>query len=614
MTNQENFSIKAAKTPSGDVLIYEFGARLDKECAAEVDKQIKQARGLYNNIVALMRDTMDEMRADLVENAGPVARETQAAIDALNLKFAEAKARDDEGAMLLIAQQRRELWAQLSALLKEVRASLKSEHKSRFFSRIGINSSCATYQLRSVAVKEGLGWGTANEILDNVLGAWKKSLAMGKAPRFVSAAEKMQDTLTLQFTAAGGISVVDLLSRSKGDMILTPPSEAGKRKYGSFQFRMGAASSNSYATGTWQYHRPLPEGSSVGVARLIRRRVGKDTKYAIQLQVKIKEGIEQAVRNRKPLATVHFGWAGDVEGRRVAGIADSAEPSSAQVIALPTEIEEMLARSTTIQGERDTERDNIVPVVKQLDPTKFDETLAEEVTALNKLPAQHIAIRRLHRLCRHLGDVDMLPEALAEWRKADRMRWQSETHLARRARNQRKDFYRNIAINLARNYEVIAIEPLDLAKAAIKLDKMTGEKTELSKKARSGRVVAAIYELESAIRWAAVKTGAAVLELTAAKTASVCSICGGHVSDDTENSQILHCDDCGADLDRKQNGAAIAWQMVEPLREDLAVDYHQAKIDAARATKQKMVEKLGKLAEGRLKGREAKAGSAANPE
>jgi len=31
-----------------------------------------------------------------------------------------------------------------------------------------------------------------------------------------------------------------------------------------------------------------------------------------------------------------------------------------------------------------------------------------------------------------------------------------------------------------------------------------------------------------------------------------------------KNGQVLHCNACGADLDRKMNGAALAWQAVAP--------------------------------------------------
>lgn len=588
-----------AKSTTGNVLIYEYGARLDKECSLLVDEQVRKARRLYNDIVALMRDTVEEMQADLLAKAGQDARDTQARIDALNIDFTAAKAADDEPGMKEIAQQRREAWGTLSAQLKEARKTLKADHQERFFSRIGKKATCATYQLRSQAVADGLGWGTANEILDNALTAFSKSIIQGRAPRFASANEKTQDSLTLQFTVAGGLPVADLLSRTEGDFVLVPPVAVGQRKYGTFQFRLGAAKADTYATGTWQYHRTLPDDSSIGIARLVRRRIGKDTRYAIQLQVKLKDGIEQQLHGRNPLVAVHFGWNGDVSARRVAGIADSADPGQARIITLPTEVEEGLARIAELRGERDSERDKIVPAIKAIDPAGFMPELADEIAAIKRLPVQHVAIRRLHRLCRQLREIGALPAEIEVWRKADRLRWQNETHLAKRSRNRRKDFYRKLAIQLARSYEVIVIEPLDLAKAAKKLDKVTGEKTELAKKARAGRVVAALYELESAIRWAAVKTGAAVLELTAS-TASVCSVCGAQeLATDNENSQILRCLHCGAELDRKKNGAAVAWQIVAPQRETLATDYHTSVIDTRQKLENKKKEGLDKMAQGR---------------
>jgi hypothetical protein len=88
-------------------------------------------------------------------------------------------------------------------MLKETRKALRAEINRDYLSKIGKNSSCETYKLRSKAVADGLGWATANQVLDAALIAFKKSFVRGNAPRFVVGAprfvvgdEKDQDTLT----------------------------------------------------------------------------------------------------------------------------------------------------------------------------------------------------------------------------------------------------------------------------------------------------------------------------------------------------------------------------------------------------------------------------------
>lgn len=592
--------------------------RLDKDCIQAAGDQIIKSRRLYNDLVAAIRGIVTELTAFVLEKSGPDARRCQEEIDTLNAAFAAARAENNEDAMKHVAAARREKWRELAALVKEARTNHRSEIQSLYLSRIGKNSACDTYKIRSKAVADGLGWATANQVLDASLIAFKKSFARGNAPRFAVGEEKIQDALTLQFTMAGGLPVDAILAGKHGEVALLPTNGCGPRKYGEFRFRLGAAKSATDATGTWQYHRPLPEGAHVGLCRLVRRRVGKDYKWAIQLQVKRPTIEHEVLAGRKPLVAVHFGWAANDDGRVVADISDGADPGQAYALKLPLEIEQGLERANAIQSARDSTRDVIVPRlneialpevdienIEKLSPDSLEARLAkvaEELRAIRRLPVGHVAVRRLHRLCGMLRDVGCLPEWLEAWRKEDRLRWQSATHIARRARNRRKGFYRQTAIDLARQYSTIVLEPLDLAKAAVKIDETTGERTEFTKKARAGRVVAALYELESAIRWAAAKTGSAVLELTG-ETASRCSTCGGSVVSDETNSQLLHCVQCGADLDRKQNAAAMAWQMANDDLESLIETFWTETIAARRAAEDGQAEKKSKMAEGRRQAR-----------
>lgn len=592
-------------------MIYEFGVRIDKESRSAIDDQIMRARRLYNDLVAQIRAIVAEMNTYVLDSAGEPALTLHAEVEALNSEFDAARARNDEPGMKSIAEMRRSKLHELYAALTETRRRLKDELRTRFFARIGKNSACDTYRARSEAVADGLGWATANAVLDAALQAFKKSIQNGQGPRFSIGADKVQDTLTLQFAVAGGVAATTLLEGKHGELVLLPSNGCGRRKYGEFRFRLGAAKAEIYATGTWQYHRPLPDGAQIGLARLVRRKIGKDYKWAVQLMVKPPEPVFIATDARKPLVSIHFGWATDTNDRRVAAIADSADPEAAQLVCLPPQIEATLERAAALQSERDTSRDEIVPLVKAIEAgdKNWSEEVLAELVALRKLPVQHVAISRLHRLCRLLREADALPEWLETWRKEDRLRWQSSSHMARRTRNARRDFYRNLAADVARRYDAIVIEPLDLAEAAKKIDENTGERGEFGRKARSGLKVAALYELESAIRWAATKTQAAVLELVG-KTASCCALCGGQVQANDEDHQLLHCQDCGADLDRKTNGAAVAWQASLAQREDAVSEFWIEMRAAQDKQGAKKADRLARMADGRRQARGANSSKA----
>ncbi len=611
--------------PAGDVLIYEYGARVDADCIPAIGEQIYKARRLYNDLVARIRDIVNEMRDFVLQHAGPDALALQSRIDALTEAFGAARAVNDEDAMKRIATERRALWPELAEIVKAARKAHRTEIQERFLNRIGKRTTCDTYHLRCRAVAGGLGWATANQMLDAALMAFKKSFMRGQAPRFARGDEKDQDTLTLQFTAAGGVPAATLLGGAHSELSLQARNGCGRRKYGSFSFRLGAAAAGACATGTWQYHRPLPEAATIGLARLVRRRVGKDIKWALQLQVKRPATEPVDMEGRKPLVAVHFGWSGDASGRRVAGITDGADPGLARVLQLPIDVEDGIRRAAEIQSTRDEARDGVVAVIKSTEwgeasaPPPVDEAgdplplepgspawqrarISEELRGIRRLPAQHVAQRRLHRLGALLRATDQMPGWFDEWRKQDRLAWQAAAHLARRARNLRKDFYRRVAIDLARQYSAIVIEPIDLVKAALKVNEVTGEKTEFVKKARSGRVIAAVYEFESSIRWAAAKTGAALLEITG-ETVSQCAICGGAAHADESNSQVLHCEQCGAELDRKRNGAAIAWQAAQDDLEGAVADFWALALSSRREHAEKAVEKKTKIADARRRAR-----------
>jgi predicted RNA-binding Zn-ribbon protein involved in translation (DUF1610 family) len=597
--------IKIDPQVNGQQIVYEFGARLDPASEPDVTMQIMKARQLYNQIISVMRDIHGEMQTFVMEHAGPEAQALQARIEALGQQFMAAKARNDEPEMIQIAQERREARKVIYPLLSETRKTLRTDLIERFYSRIGNHSRCDTYHLRSEAVKDGLGFGTASQVLDRALEAWKDSMKKGNAPRFSMGSEKIQDTLTIQFTQAGGAVAEDIVLAKRKDVIIEFPKNGfRKRSYTPFQFRLGAATDHCYAEGTLQMDRPFPEGAHVALARLVRLRIGMKYQYKIQFLLTLQEPVKiESPTRKKPLVALHFGWSFDARGRRLAGVSDNGDVLDASLLHLPPEIENNIKRSAVILSERDNQRDAIIPTVKEivLPDLPEEDPLAVLFGKIQKTPAQHVSANRLHYLFRLLREKNIaIPEALEAWRKKDRMQWQTQASLARTARNRRKTLYRQVALDWAQTYQTILIEMPDLKKAALKLDEKTGEKTELAKKSRAGRTLAALYELESAIRWAACKCGSAILKLQGEHTASTCSLCGGiTLQTDEEDSQVQYCPNCGSTVDRKKNGAANGWKAAHADLESLVTEYWQTVLEQRTKAAERKAEKSAKMAEGR---------------
>ena len=66
-----------------------------------------------------------------------------------------------------------------------------------------------------------------------------------------------------------------------------------------------------------------------------------------------------------------------------------------------------------------------------------------------------------------------------------------------------------------------------------------------------------------------------------------------------EDGQVLYCEDCGSTLDRKANGAALAWRIAEARREKLVIEYWEAVQSKQRAAIERKAEKSQKMAAGR---------------
>ena len=53
----------------GRQIIYEYGIRVDADSEQAINNQIRKARSIYNNIVAVLRGIYNEMQSFVLENA-----------------------------------------------------------------------------------------------------------------------------------------------------------------------------------------------------------------------------------------------------------------------------------------------------------------------------------------------------------------------------------------------------------------------------------------------------------------------------------------------------------------------------------------------------------------
>lgn len=547
-----------------EVVVYEFGARLDAGSAAAAAGQILKARHLYNALIGCIRIVHTEMNAWVLERAGPRAQTLQASLTDCEREIASARAAAEVDRLHLLAPKRLAIATELTAVLRPVREAHRAELRTLYFARVGNTTATETYRLRCQAVAEGLGWATATEVLDSALLAWRKSLAIGRAPKFANADRKDQDTLTLQFAVKGGLPVERVLDGSSQDLHLSKPDTARRRAYADFRFPLGLARDGVDAIGTWQYHRPLPEGAHVSSARLVRRRVADKDQWSLQLVLRLAEPIHVQHTPTAALAAVHFGWMKGGHGRRVATIARSADPAAVQHLTLPASVEDDLRRSAELQGQRARTRAELLLRLQTLVHARrlLPPSVLAELAAVAELPSSHIAVGRIYRLHKALGEFGLWRDWFDAWVRDDRMHWQAAVLLARRARGRRRDFYRCAALQIARDHAAVVLEPLDLRAASKAVDEASGQWAAFSRHARAGRVMVALHEFEQAIRWACARHDTPVFELKG-MTTRTCAACGaiGLAMAQEARQQVL-CVHCGAQHERHANAACCAWRWV----------------------------------------------------
>lgn len=569
--------LESVRPSDTDSRVYQFGVRVAPESRQKLREQFSLAHATYNAIVAEIRSIDNEAREWLQEKAGDAAVSLRQEIALVEAQMGDAKAADDRVRFKELATERRALWTQWYQLLHESRRVHTAELKREYMDKIGERSACPIYQIRCEAVAQGLGWATANAALKAAINAHKKQWPKFKVPNFRKIAEVPNKVIELQFTAKGGISVDELLS-GKHPEISINGGAVGRRTYVDFRMRVGAGEAREDIVGTVYLHRPIPPEGRIKYARLVERRIGKDFRHYLQLVLTdLRNDDALFSKNAKPaVAALDFGWYYEDDGRRIAGFAESSDPDKAIVLRLPLEVDELLRKSNEKKSTRDQLRDEIVGELKALELKALNngpDSIRDELITMRRLPLQHVAQTRLVRLVYKWRNEapDFIPqflERLEAWRKEDKLLLQAESHLGFRARNLRKKFYEKLALDLVQRYDTIVIDTPELAETAKVKNKTTGEHNKLGGVARSGRVLAALYEFEQALVKAAAKYGVAVAKIKG-RTSKTCSLCQGYTAPVNPADREVICRECGAVIDREANAAALIWQEAQARYDDI---------------------------------------------
>lgn len=540
-------------------VIYQYGIRLDKDqedLAGLLDTQFALAHRFYNDLVALSRENLASIRSAL-ESREPAIRDLRLRQEDLYERRRVARSADDRDAFAALTKEVRAVNKELTQHLFDARRTHRDAIAPFLDDLSTTKSESRTYALRSNYVKQGLYWATAGATMRAFATAWKKQWPKMKEPNFRKASDRDRRVLTDQMNDRTGGVTQDELHSGRYRLWVTDPRTTGAGKYLPFRIRIGPNGAD--VTGTVQWHRPLPAGATITEVRLVEQRIARQRKYYLQLQLRLP-CLDQGSTNRTGRAAgLALGWYREGDTRRVGAINETTRHESAEVIRLPTDILADMERVEGWTSDRDQARDAVVERLKAECPSDPPDLLNERLNGILRLPTQHVAPARLAALVLTWREAhpEFAPETLAmleQWRKADAVLWERCAHTRRRALNRRRNYYLSLAAQWATKYETLLLHELDLSKMAAVKDEVTGEHNELGAKARYGRYVAALSEIESACIRAMQKNGGRVVVISSGM-AIRCSVCSTDVPGLLEAVEAT-CPGCGENLEKRTNAAA----------------------------------------------------------
>lgn len=582
-----------AMSPSTSV-VYQYGVRLDtnREDLPEVlANQFALAHRFYNELIALSREVLGNVRAMLEEKDPDIKRLRLRQEDLYDQRRA-ARANDDRDTFAVLTKEVQVVNREMAQRLFEARREHKELVVPFLLDVSTTKSESRAYALRTAYVNQGLYWATAGATMRAFSTAWKKQWPRMKEPHFRRAAERDRRVLTDQMNdRSGGVTQAELHS-GRYRFWVAEPQAAGAGKYLPFRMRVGPAGFD--LTGSIQWHRPLPAGATITEVRLVEQRIARQRKYYLQLQLRVPALATSESRQTGRVAGLALGWYRDGDTRRVGAINETSRSEAAEVIRLPADILTDLERVDEWASERDKARDAAVAQLRVQQLDNVPQLLAERLVDLLRLPTQHISSARVAWvvLLWRDGYPGFAPETLAvleAWRKSDATLWERIAHTRRRALNRRRAFYLSLDAQWARRYDTLMLQDLDLARMAAIKDEATGEHNELGAKARHGRYVAALSELEAACVRAMQKSGGQVVVVNDVDTTK-CSHCGETAAELT-TAIVAKCPGCGEVLEKRTNTATLLRTYYDERDDEIAAALERAALERQQSLVKQQIQK-----------------------
>jgi len=310
---------------------------------------------------------------------------------------------------------------------------------------------------------------------------------------------------------------------------------------------------------TWPIilHRPLPDDCLIKQIQVLRKRVGDRFEWTCSITVDTPEELKARLDSPSiSVCGIDLGFRQVNNDLRVATLADSSGGLRYYTIGKDwlDSMDYVEAIQSDLSGTANSVWAQLRLILKELD--EYPEALRERITDMLKAGAK-TPIRAMRAMQKTLSnEPDLMPDALAlldDWKKRIRRRTKEMHDLRDKLINRRKDIYRNIACEIARDYSLVRIANLKL-KDMVKLKRNDGTDTKLTDNARKNCNRAALSELTLYIQQACAKNGVALEKIDTTYMTRTCYQCG-YLNPANTINLLLSCEGCGAEYDQDDNAA-----------------------------------------------------------
>lgn len=356
------------------------------------------------------------------------------------------------------------------------------------------------------------------------------------------------------------------------DTHATPPT--GAKRLRALRFRIGSNGRQPIWANLYTLmHRPLSEARVTWV-KLSCRRTGR--RYRWQLLVVVDEECRGTPdQHRAATVGVDIGWRKHVDGSiRVAYWVGSDGREGE--LAIPEAVHQRKGKSDSLRSIRDRERNEVAALWRQwifgtsaavTETADLDGLGTAGIAVSHPVRAAAAGMHAWSRMWRYvvlarLWDHNRLPgdeqiyARVQEWLKHDRHLLAWDANNRRRMALQIQGRVDDLAVRLARQYEVVAVEKRGMVPNLIKKDDSHDQEEERLRAlgaSRTGLVAPASMRLS--LERFTLKYGGLYREVDPAYTTRNCAECGVERELGDTKELVLSCHQCGASEDQDRTAA-----------------------------------------------------------